>query len=654
MSTLSTSSTMESSVSSMTCMSTGRTTGWKIFEQEVGAATAGVPASSDTGHNEAPITTGAAISSYIPQYSNATDKFQQGHRCIFAQHLGEAADRHLTAHYYTSDAIVQICHAWEKSVSHSADSPVDTFIDTLTASQMPELESRERALGISKQWSLVHLQKKQVRLKKTPAEKAAPKEARRKHVTTYNDALKAASAEVYDIAQWLHDQPGGHSVDYYYRGKNKSSAAYATEVSAIWKAMSKEEQVMAVQDALPKLQEQCAMWKYLRQNEELNAFHDICANIASVSHELDKLSQQTGAESVLITVHSDNSHFNLPIIHTTTEKAINFFELTFNKSLSEVAHKYEAFLLSGVEGIVRTAYKEQMNKKKHIVSMILTKLRAAAGREVPRVVYSNFNSAITQPYNIIVEHWPLPKFCGPHDIHDKFQLEILFNALETGTTVFRRLALHERVEWEQGHITSVTHAEGMQPMAATRAVGSTGLQSTLDPVLHHDHLSAATPTSSGTSTPVPFQPAVTPLPSQSFASTSLLDELIDPTLRQQPQSMPVAQVVSTGNGSAMIEFALSPLMLVSISSIPSTMPIVTRKRKEHLDKGPSAYISSNVDNTSGIGNNVNNASGISCNVDDASGISCNVDDASGISCNVDDAARHAYNVAVAAVASSDS
>ena len=57
--------------------------------------------------------------------------------------------------------------------------------------------------------------------------------------------------------------------------------------------------------------------------------------------------------------------------------------------------------------------------------------------------YSGFDDRITKHYGIIIDHWPLPTFCSPIDLKTVNEVQILYNALDTGATNFRKLSSEE-------------------------------------------------------------------------------------------------------------------------------------------------------------------------------------------------------------------
>ncbi|KIY46450.1 hypothetical protein FISHEDRAFT_75609 [Fistulina hepatica ATCC 64428] len=505
------------------------------------------------------------------------------------------------------------------------------------------LRTRERLLGKTKQRTPEYLKKRRRYIKKNPMEKAALKKARQECNEAYNSAMDEAREQVFQIATELREKLGhGHTVQHYVqelcqlsrrakahqnvnkwnsflsqetqrlnreRSERKTATQRCTEIKGIWNAMSQEEKDAAVATAVPALEEKRAVQKYSKQNVSISAYHDVRSNFEAMASDLDKLSERTGAQSVLIIVRSDPADMNCPMVHGTSEKTQNFFLLTLNKTVEDFARRFEGYVLSGIDGMVKTVHQEYMDKKKQLVNIIHAKLQAAAGRTVSRMVYTNFDEKITRTYGVVIEGWPLPKFCGPHAIDDKHQLNILCEAFETNTTRFRRLTPSEKIEWEQGRIASVSHA-GAVARPCSEMVGGLSTENSVP--------------STSRSTPAP---CVTPLPIQALGPSAGLPtfdvDLIDPVLRGM-QAVMSTQVHSGSTaatsshamiGSAstsvrmpiagMYEFALNVTpnpagaaagmgttdgtaasnTSMHFSNVGTMMSIPKKKRKERSDKG---------------------------------------------------------------------
>lgn len=63
------------------------------------------------------------------------------------------------------------------------------------------------------------------------------------------------------------------------------------------------------------------------------------------------------------------------------------------------------------------------------------------------MIYATFGDSITAKYGVVVEHWPLPKFCPPSDLGTIAEVRVLFNALTHNLTQFRKLSDAEMTAW---------------------------------------------------------------------------------------------------------------------------------------------------------------------------------------------------------------
>ncbi len=65
-----------------------------------------------------------------------------------------------------------------------------------------------------------------------------------------------------------------------------------------------------------------------------------------------------------------------------------------------------------------------------------------------RMHYSLFDTQITARYGVVVDCWPLRTFCAPSALKTLNEVEVLFNAWQTGATKFRVLSNEEWEKWE--------------------------------------------------------------------------------------------------------------------------------------------------------------------------------------------------------------
>jgi hypothetical protein len=65
--------------------------------------------------------------------------------------------------------------------------------------------------------------------------------------------------------------------------------------------------------------------------------------------------------------------------------------------------------------------------------------------------YQIFDTYITAKFGIIIENWPLQKFCCPGDISSRSELTVLSLAWESNATCFRKLTDSKFNEWSNQH-----------------------------------------------------------------------------------------------------------------------------------------------------------------------------------------------------------
>ena len=84
-----------------------------------------------------------------------------------------------------------------------------------------------------------------------------------------------------------------------------------------------------------------------------------------------------------------------------------------------------------------------------IYIILLFLLGLAAGMPIPRMYYTNFDHAITEKYHVILEGWPLEKFCSPSEIASRNEVSVLMASFESGATRFRKLSPTEFEKWSE-------------------------------------------------------------------------------------------------------------------------------------------------------------------------------------------------------------
>ena len=85
--------------------------------------------------------------------------------------------------------------------------------------------------------------------------------------------------------------------------------------------------------------------------------------------------------------------------------------------------------------------------------------------------YTNFEHAITEKYHVILEGWPLEKFCSPSDIQSRTEISVLMKSIESGATRFRKLSNTEFEQWceKAKSTTGPTNASSPPPSPSAPA-----------------------------------------------------------------------------------------------------------------------------------------------------------------------------------------
>ncbi|KAG1800751.1 uncharacterized protein HD556DRAFT_1438753 [Suillus plorans] len=102
------------------------------------------------------------------------------------------------------------------------------------------------------------------------------------------------------------------------------------------------------------------------------------------------------------------------------------------------------------------------------LALILKSETAAAPQKVSRMYYQNFDTNITARYHVIIENWPLVKFCAPSDISSRNELSVLKCAWESNATQFRRLTDTEFELWEEDWFQAALALQNETPVEDTQ------------------------------------------------------------------------------------------------------------------------------------------------------------------------------------------
>ncbi len=88
------------------------------------------------------------------------------------------------------------------------------------------------------------------------------------------------------------------------------------------------------------------------------------------------------------------------------------------------------------------------------------------------MAYVNFDVRITARHGVVLEHWPLKKFCAPGEICSRPELETLISAFTTGAARFRSLSDEEWDNWKANRTGSGSPPNANAPSDAPGAPAS--------------------------------------------------------------------------------------------------------------------------------------------------------------------------------------
>jgi hypothetical protein len=201
--------------------------------------------------------------------------------------------------------------------------------------------------------------------------------------------------------------------------------------------------------------------------------------------QIVNLNHRTGLEFVLFAIRKDLKQYSAPYVFRTSDLFQDFFQHITKYTLSDLALKLESFFLGGVDGeyidtylyflcfkirrpgskLCRETCPTQVfdslphqGEAQYVYSFIchhqnlIIVLVNAAGHSISRMVYTNFDEAITLKHAVILKGWPLPKFCCPSHITGCSDLEILYNAWKSGAAHFVKLNDKEYEEWRSRYL----------------------------------------------------------------------------------------------------------------------------------------------------------------------------------------------------------
>ncbi|KAG2119868.1 uncharacterized protein F5147DRAFT_767330 [Suillus discolor] len=232
--------------------------------------------------------------------------------------------------------------------------------------------------------------------------------------------------------------------------KHHKACELMSKICARWQEMDEDQCTIETQDVIETLTECREMKELATHNTMIHTFNDAQRTLEKIDQELMALHSHTGVEFILLSVQGDTEHWNQPhVFHMA--RAAEFFDCCFKTSIGTLAFHFEGYCIAGVQGLAKTHLDEVLELKKKLSELILQKLQAAAApAQAQHMYYTNFDTNITVKYCMVLEKWPLSKFCCPGDISSCNELRVLYYAWNTNTTCFQQLSDVEFEDWENG------------------------------------------------------------------------------------------------------------------------------------------------------------------------------------------------------------
>nr|VWO95564.1 Mitogen-activated protein kinase (EC [Ganoderma boninense] len=335
--------------------------------------------------------------------------------------------------------------------------------------------------------------------------------------------------------------------------KNVSQDAASQDIAAMWRSMTKEEQVAATEDRMQLIADRRLVRTHKIPTAPIQIFHDTRATTQRIENELKALNTRTGRNALLIMTSPNATDYGQPYVFYTSQRIVDFAMLTMRSTLPEFAMKMEGYILSCVQGL-KQSYQETILTLKHEASRLINeKLREVSGGVLTKVMYKNFDTHITENVGITVERWPLPTFRAPGDISSSVELQTLIDAWTTGATYFRVMGEEELREWrcQRRSLQPLNVGDGDDAsMGQLVTSGIDALESSPSPA-------PASPASSATH----------PMPASTPGTTPPL--LPSPSLTESPEC--ATTIASLGVFGLRAPAASSAPLLVAVSS-PALSP----------------------------------------------------------------------------------
>ncbi|CAA7264088.1 unnamed protein product [Cyclocybe aegerita] len=328
-------------------------------------------------------------------------------------------------------------------------------------------------------------------IKRTDTERAVAKARKQEERLQLKDALKATKKLLMQEAIRMRERFGGHSVSYYYEKIMQTSRINrGCRAVSLWNAflaveMKARKDEADEDDRLVKVSEishaASVKWSKMSSSERKKAAapgielveeapaQDAHKTLNKIEHKMRTLRARTGVESFLVAVRTRPDQYGKPFATVSSKRGEDFFNLSVRETMPEFALRFEAFCLSGVQGVASNYVQQTIQMKHELAALILSKLASSqhfilgetAGIHVPRMYYTNFDDNITAKYAVILVGWPLDKFCNPSEMGSCTEVALVHASFNSGAMRFEKLSAEAFTAWEEARfnaaVSTTTH-----------------------------------------------------------------------------------------------------------------------------------------------------------------------------------------------------
>ncbi|KAG1783665.1 hypothetical protein EV702DRAFT_1040200 [Suillus placidus] len=254
--------------------------------------------------------------------------------------------------------------------------------------------------------------------------------------TTASDKQSLGSTNVFDDADWhetalLTDSFNSKSFEPPPLAQPVTTVSLAPSINLVNQRVTAMQTILTIKDSLVHALHH-ALSIYDDKDDILQ--HHISPSIYK------QLSGAYHPPQIIICSSESLDNENKPPHIFVTKCAADFFDACLGSSIADIAVHFKAFCIAGVQGLAKSHLQEVLDLKK------FTKA-AAAPTKVSCMYYQNFDTYITAKLGIIIENWPLQKFCCPGDISSCSELTVLSHAWKLNPTHFCKLTDSEFNEW---------------------------------------------------------------------------------------------------------------------------------------------------------------------------------------------------------------